>query len=75
MRPGAGAKWFDGYDTTASFFHWIEREAPTPSPGFVRRLNAQMRSSSAWTPAQITSINARGKTVDALWSEYVAATA
>ena len=71
-RPsGGGTNWWDGYDTTAFFLHWIEWEASTRSPDFVRRLNQQM-SSASWTPAQITGINARSRTVEALWTEYKA---
>ena len=73
IPPTAGATWYGGYDTTASFLWWIEREAPVTTPNFVRRLNAQFKA--GWTPAQITSINARGMTVDALWAEYVKAKA
>lgn len=67
--PGAAANWWDGYDTTASFLHYIEHEAPTRSPNFVRRLNQSLKSAT-WTPAAVTSLNARGMTVDALWAEY-----
>lgn len=71
-RPaGGGTNWYDGYDTTGFFLDWIERYAPTPSPGFVRKLNAAM-AASTFNPAVITSLNARGKTVDALWTEYKA---
>ena len=71
-RPtGGGANWYAGYDTTAFFFFYVAHQAPTPTPDFVRRLNQQIKS-AAWTPSQIASINARGMTVDALWSEYKA---
>lgn len=70
--PQAGDAWDDGYMRTASFFKWIEDEAPTKSPNFVRDLNQQLKQSS-WTPSRITSINARGMTVEALWAEFYAA--
>lgn len=71
-RPaGGGTNWYDGYDTTGFFFDWIERYAPTPSPGFVKKLNAAL-TASTFNPSIITSLNARGKTVDALWTEYKA---
>lgn len=70
QRPaGGGAKWDGSYDTTAFFFDYVANRAPTKTPDFVMKLNQQMGSSS-WTPAQITSINAAGKTVDQLWSDY-----
>lgn len=72
FRPAdGGANWWDGYDTTAFFLYYVAHQAPTKSGDFVRRLNQQM-SSASWTPAQITSINARGMTVEALWAEYKA---
>lgn len=66
-----GTAWDAGYDTTAFFLDWIERLAPTPSPGFVRALNASLNVAT-WNKSAITGINARGRTVEQLWTEYKA---
>lgn len=79
VRPsGGGTNWYDGYDTTAFFLHYVEHDASVPSPGFVKRLVRSMDgrdpavSNFAWNPSVIQTINAQGKTVDQLWSEYKA---
>jgi hypothetical protein len=76
-RPsGGGDLWYDGYRTTAFFFHYITHSAPVKSPNFVKDLNRQMdprtHGTREWTPDLITEINIEGKTVDQLWSEYKA---
>ena len=72
QRPsGGGTNWHDGYTTTSFFFDYIEKHAPTPTPGFVKSLTATLTTTS-WTPAVITGLNARRLTVDQLWTEYKA---
>ena len=71
-RPaGGGTNWYDGYRTTSFFFDYVERSAPTPTPGFVKSLLKTM-TTTTWTPAVITGLNARGLTVEQLWTEYKA---
>lgn len=71
-------RWYDGYQTTAFFFDYITRFAPTPSPRFVRDLNRTLDARDPsiqlrqWTPDLIISINAQNKTVDQLWADYTA---
>lgn len=79
VRPsGGGTNWYDGYDTSAFFFDYIENHAAVPSPGFVKRLVRTMDgrdplvSNFAWAPSIIQTINAQGKTVDQLWADYKA---
>lgn len=68
--------WYDGYQTTAFFFDYIVRFAPTPSPNFVRDLNHTLDARDPaiqlrdWTPDLMVPINAGGKTIDQLWSDY-----
>ena len=72
QRPsGGGTSWYAGYDTTAFFLDYVEKHAPTPTPGFVRALNATL-TGPTWDPAVITGINARRLTVEQLWAEYKA---
>ena len=69
-RDGGG-NWSDGYRTTSFFLDYVAHHAPTPTPDFVPRLNAALNTTS-WNKSAITSLNARGMTVDALWAEYKA---
>lgn len=76
-RPdGGGNNWYDGYETTAYFFDYIERYAAVKTPNFLRRLNATLSPAnypagvSQWEPEVIASIQTEGKDVDTLWSEY-----
>ncbi|PID29917.1 hypothetical protein CR983_03450 [Candidatus Saccharibacteria bacterium] len=76
-RPSSGGnRWDAGNLTTGFFFHYIVHDAPTPSPNFVKDLNRQfdhrIHGDRVWTKDLITDINARGKTVEQLWTEYKA---
>ncbi len=78
-RPaGGGSSWDTGYTTTAFFFDYIVRDAPTPSPNFVKDLNRSMDArdpaigNREWSPDVIADINARGMSVNELWREYKA---
>lgn len=78
-RPNtAGSNWYDGYDTTAFFFDYIQNRAPVRSPRFIKDLNQSINGNNpaignkVWDPAIIRTINAQSKTVDQLWSEYTA---
>ncbi|PID30292.1 hypothetical protein CR983_02900, partial [Candidatus Saccharibacteria bacterium] len=76
-RPnGGGARWDENRSTAAFFFHYIVHDAPTPSPNFVKDLNKQfdrrIHGDRVWTKDLITDINARGMTVEQLWTEYKA---
>ena len=72
QRPsGGGAAWDAGYTTTSFFLDYVERQAPTPSPGFVKSLAATLTTTS-WNKSVITTLNARGMTVEQLWTEYKA---
>lgn len=79
LRPyDGGANWYDGYDTTAFFFDYIQNRAPVASPRFIKDLVQTMNSgnpavgNTSWDPAVITTINAQRKTVDQLWADYKA---
>lgn len=75
---GGGNNWYDGYHTTARFFDYVQDYAPVPSPGFIRKVIQSMNgtdpaiSNTMWDPAVITTLNAQGKTVNQLWTDYKA---
>jgi hypothetical protein len=61
-----GGSWMDGYDITAYFLRWVERQHPE----LVYRLN---KSAVAGNRNQAPDVfrAATGKSIDALWEEYL----
>jgi hypothetical protein len=66
-QPGKSGQWYDhNYCSGGWWWLWVD----TKYPGFMYRLNLQMKGndSKAWQPATATSI--AGVSLDALWTEY-----
>jgi hypothetical protein len=66
QMPAAGSKYTDGYGVTARFLVWVEARYKV---AVVDALNAAIRGGSYDTGLWIS---VTGKTVDALWAEYIA---
>ena len=62
-----GGSWMDGYDVTAYFLRWIERQ----HPDFVYRLNKSAAGNRSWTPELFRAVT--GKPIDVLWEDYLRA--
>jgi hypothetical protein len=66
-KPGKSGQWSDlNYCGGGWWWLWVD----TKYPGFIYRLNLQMKGKdgTAWQPATATSI--AGVSLDALWTEY-----
>jgi hypothetical protein len=66
QMPAAGSKYTDGYGITARFLVWVEERYKVL---IVDALNAAIRAGSYETGLWIS---VTGKSVDALWAEYIA---
>jgi hypothetical protein len=66
-QPGKSGQWYDhNYCSGGWWWLWVD----TKYPGFIYRLNLQMKGNDnkAWQPTTATSI--AGVSLDALWTEY-----
>ncbi|KAJ3169355.1 hypothetical protein HK101_011490 [Irineochytrium annulatum] len=66
-RAARGKKWDAGYDTTAFFLQWVERE----NPAFTVELNARCGVEGwEWDEEVVRELNKKGLGIRELWAEY-----